>query len=437
MDTDISPPTQEVLDAAMKLLPGIAKTWAAVPELSQLEEEGLGLLVAGGFVERRISLHLRAVGDDRVVAIRFRFSGQAGLPEALEPALAEAWDLWQATWREGKKVYVEPPQGEGEWRLTGNGEKAVQQIADCDTVYLRDFLRTPGVPGVTPLLPPLPPFLAGEARPVVEGEGHVERVEVINADSEPLSVHVENLGEVSGPLGDIARAVQEGLERLAEGKQKEPSEREETDNTLRRQGEFWTFCYEGQTIYVADLQGMNYLSHLLERPRHEFGALELSQLVNPPEADNPSRAQPHQGPDSVGPPDADEAGGAGGGRGLAPDDVLDAEAMRSIRKERDELLRELEDAKRNCDEAEQYRISREIGQIDDYLSDATLSGRTKQFQNEADKARQRIRKALDVVLDKIGGDHERLATHLRNSIHTGFQVVYLPEPPIQWRVKRM
>ncbi|MCK4373891.1 MAG: hypothetical protein KAX19_01140, partial [Candidatus Brocadiae bacterium] len=73
---------------------------------------------------------------------------------------------------------------------------------------------------------PMPPhlrFVPGEARRVVAGEGHVERVEVVNADSDPLSVNVENLDEASGPLGEIARIMQQGLRHLAEEKQeKEP-----------------------------------------------------------------------------------------------------------------------------------------------------------------------------------------------------------------------
>jgi hypothetical protein len=100
----------------------------------------LGLLVAAGLVERRFSVRLRGVGDSRAVAARFRFTGQAGLIEALEPALAEAWDLWG---KEGNNVYVESSDGEGEWRLTDQGEQAAQEAARGEVDYLTTFLRTP------------------------------------------------------------------------------------------------------------------------------------------------------------------------------------------------------------------------------------------------------------------------------------------------------
>ena len=215
--TDAVPPSREAVEAAIQLLRGVPRAWGDVPELSHLEGQGLGLLVAGGLVERRLSLRLRAVGDTRVVAVRFRFTGQAGLAQATEPALAEGWALWEAAWKAGQEVYVEPSEGEGEWRLTEQGELAEKgSRGDRDDVrYLRDHLRTPGVAGVEPGGPLS--FVPGVWRPIVKGEGHVERVEVVNADSEPLSVRVENLGQLCGQLGGIERAIQEGLQRLAAG----------------------------------------------------------------------------------------------------------------------------------------------------------------------------------------------------------------------------
>jgi hypothetical protein len=58
--------------------------------------------------------------------------------------------------------------------------------------------------------------MPGWHRPIVRGEGHAERVEIVTAEAKPLSVKVENLAEVSGPMGDIARALQDGMRRLEE-----------------------------------------------------------------------------------------------------------------------------------------------------------------------------------------------------------------------------
>jgi len=209
---------QKAMEAGMKLLARVLKTWAAVPELSQLEQKGLGLLVAAGLVERRLCLRLRAVGKKRAVEVRFRFSGETGLAQAMEPGLAESWSRWETHLTAGRKVYVEWPEGEGEWRLTDMGEQAEKdrQGSLADVQGLRHFLRRPGVPGADEL-PPEYRFLLG-VRPVVSGEGHVERVEIVNVDSQSLSVHVDNLEKLSGPARDIARAVEVGFQRLVEAK---------------------------------------------------------------------------------------------------------------------------------------------------------------------------------------------------------------------------
>ncbi len=206
-------PDPEMVKAAMALLPRIPKVWDGVPELSHLDEKALGLLVACGLVERRLTLRLRCAGDERAVLVSFRFTGQEGLAQALEPPLAEACALWAEAWKTGRKVYTELSNGQGQWRLTDCGEDAVQEIARGDMEYLQDVLRTPPKPHALALPRPLK-FMPGLHRPVIDGDGHLERVEIVNADSAPLSVEVVNLGEMSGPLGDIARQINRILQHL-------------------------------------------------------------------------------------------------------------------------------------------------------------------------------------------------------------------------------
>lgn len=216
-------PDTEVVRAAMQLLGQIPTTWVEQPDLSHLEDRGLELLVAAGLVEHRFSLRLRSPGDKQAVAARVRFTGEGGLIKGFEPALAEAWALWEAAWDAGRGVYVEPADERDEWRLTEHGEQAAAEAASGDVRYLRNFLRTPGCPGIKPL-PALftfeedgirYTFIPGLVRPIVEGTGVAERVQVVNTASEPLSVRVENLSELTGPLRGIQRAIEAGCERLA------------------------------------------------------------------------------------------------------------------------------------------------------------------------------------------------------------------------------
>jgi hypothetical protein len=210
--------TAEVVSEALSLLARIPKAWAAVPDLSHFEEQAFGVLVAAGLVERRLSMRLRMAADRRAVAVHFRFTGQAGLARALDPAFTEAWALWGAAWNAGKKVYAEAPEGEGEWRLTDQGEAEAGEAAPGEVADLRDFLRTPGVPGAG-AFPLAWRFVPGVRRPVVNGEGHADRVLTANAGSAAPRVQVKNPRERPRIISDITRVLEEGFQRLADARQ--------------------------------------------------------------------------------------------------------------------------------------------------------------------------------------------------------------------------
>ena len=46
-------------------------------------------------------------------------------------------------------------------------------------------------------------------------------------------------------------------------------------NVFRREGDYWTVTFEGQTVRVRDLKGMRYLARLLADPGREFHVLDL------------------------------------------------------------------------------------------------------------------------------------------------------------------
>ena len=46
-------------------------------------------------------------------------------------------------------------------------------------------------------------------------------------------------------------------------------------DVFRRDGDYWTVTFEGQTVRVRDLKGMRYLARLLADPGREFHVLDL------------------------------------------------------------------------------------------------------------------------------------------------------------------
>ena len=51
------------------------------------------------------------------------------------------------------------------------------------------------------------------------------------------------------------------------------------DAVFRREGEFWTIAYEGQTFRVRDVKGLRYIASLLASPGREVHVLELASAV--------------------------------------------------------------------------------------------------------------------------------------------------------------
>jgi hypothetical protein len=56
-------------------------------------------------------------------------------------------------------------------------------------------------------------------------------------------------------------------------------ETEPDRQVMRREGEFWTIVFAGETCRLRDTVGLRYLSHLLVRPHEEVDALELRGVV--------------------------------------------------------------------------------------------------------------------------------------------------------------
>lgn len=190
----------------MTLLRSVPRIWAAVPPLSSADELAHGLLVSCGLVERKAHLRLRMAGGQQAVDLTFTFSGSEGLAKAVEPGLAEAWALWGLKREPHQRVYVESLADLNEWRLTDQGQLALADLDRGDERYLYDFLRTPP-DSRAGTLPAPRRFVPGHHRPVVPGDGHVLGVKLIDTIT-PVSVRVENMAEVSGPLANIAAAIE-------------------------------------------------------------------------------------------------------------------------------------------------------------------------------------------------------------------------------------
>ena len=170
-------------------------------------------------------------------------------------------------------------------------------------------------------------------------------------------------------------------------------------NVFRREGDYWSVVFEGQTVRVRDLKGMRYLAHLLAHPGREFHVLDLV--------------------------------GAGTGHPLPPEvmpEILDERAKAAYRRRLAEIdddieqARALEDAVREAQaDAERDFLVRELaGAIG-------LAGRDRRAASVSERARSGVTRAIRQGIARIGEHHPSLGEHLDRAVHTGTHCAYVPE----------
>jgi len=190
-------------------------------------------------------------------------------------------------------------------------------------------------------------------------------------------------------------------------------------NVFRREGDYWSVIFDGQTVRVRDLKGMRYLARLLADPGREYHVLDLVA------AETGSGAQ------------VDSSQGANLPRSAFGDAgaILDARAKDAYRRRLAEIeddidqARALGDAERASQaDAERDFLVRELARA------FGLGGRDRRAASASERARASVTRAIRQAMARIGEHHPQLGEHLRRTIRTGTYCGYHPDPrsPAGW-----
>jgi tetratricopeptide (TPR) repeat protein len=180
-----------------------------------------------------------------------------------------------------------------------------------------------------------------------------------------------------------------------------------TDSVFRREGDYWTIGFAGETCRLRDIKGLHYLASMLRRPGQEFHALELVTQI------------PRGAEQSAGEP------------------LLDAKAKAAYKRRLCELRAELAEAERINDLGRSEGLRREMDSITEQMSAALgLGGRDRPMGSDAERARQAVTKSIKAALTRIEASNPALAHHLSLHVKTGYLCSYVPDPvqPIAWDV---
>src|SRR5215831_4835556 len=132
---------------------------------------------------------------------------------------------------------------------------------------------------------------------------------------------------------DAALAAVAALRRLADLIE-DAAAPEASGNLFRREGEYWTVCFEGSVARLADAKDLRLLARLLTDPGREFHAVDLEAASSQTQRPAPARARAAAGWGELQVrPDLGDAGG-----------LLDATAKAAYKARLDELQAELDQA---------------------------------------------------------------------------------------------
>lgn len=266
--------------------------------------------------------------------------------------------------------------------------------------------------------------------PLLSPQGAVGVVEAVNPRSAERFTD-DDLALLDALAGTIAGAIENMRQRpvAAVGEDRaghhcsEPGDERGAahDHVFRRQGDYWTIVYEGETVRLRHAKGLSYIAHLLRYPGRECHAIDLIGAVdgerNAPLSGRPEAREPR--PRSLG--DAGE--------------LLDAQAQADYKRRLGDLEEELEEAQTLNDLGRVESVQQEIDILTQELARALgLGGRERRAGSHAERARVNVTRAIASAVQRITEHHAALGRHFSATIRTGTFCSYAPDPrvPVEW-----
>lgn len=173
----------------------------------------------------------------------------------------------------------------------------------------------------------------------------------------------------------------------------------EPENFILKEGEVWHLSFEGVSMRMAEVKGLNDLVKLVSRPEHQYHCTEF----------------------------------VGGGISSQSVKAFDEKAKRSYQARMAELREEIQDSENSNDSGRSASLHEEYDGIIGHLkSSLGLGGRTRNIHDEMDKTRSAVTWRIRNTIQKISKHHPSLGRHLSSSVKTGLFCTYRPEKPVKW-----
>jgi hypothetical protein len=113
--------------------------------------------------------------------------------------------------------------------------------------------------------------------------------------------------------------------------------------------------------------------------------------------------------------------------------VLDARARQELTERAKSLQEEIAEAEEHHDSGRAERLSGELDQVVETLSQAFgLAGKPRRLGSAVERARTAVTWRIRSAVRKALNVHPAWGRHLENAVRTGTTCMYAPEKPVNW-----
>ena len=207
-----------------------------------------------------------------------------------------------------------------------------------------------------------------------------------------------------------------------------PVEQKQPDNYFRKRGGVWAARFNGnaEVLVTGVDKGAEYINFLLARPNKETSVYEIvcgfaintcNTFLNSDETEDGFQVT---------------QGVPLGDTGF----VADRKAIEQYREAAHDLLREIEDARAENNDAEIQRLEEEMAKVTTAINEAVgLGGKLRKSNDKRKNVRDAFRNAVNRAIKYLEKYDKPLAAHLKESIKCGNEPVYRTEEEIVWEVR--
>lgn len=207
-----------------------------------------------------------------------------------------------------------------------------------------------------------------------------------------------------------------------------PVEEKQPDNYFRKRGGVWAARFNGnaEVLVTGVDKGAEYINFLLARPNKETSVYEIvcGFAINSCNTFLDSNETEDGFQVTQGVPLGDTGF------------VADRKAVEQYREAAHELLREIEEARSENNDAEIQRLEEEMAKVTTAINEAVgLGGKLRKSNDKRKNIRDAFRNAVNRAIKYLEKYDKPLAAHLKESIKCGNEPVYRTEEEIVWEVR--